>query len=100
MPVVMMVVVPPVIFFLMPGQIPVDTNCRSIHSDFPFLHFRLTRKNSILAHRCRLAYAACGMWKVPFIVIQTTNELSCGQPRLPTAQSVRAREGPHASDRG
>ena len=37
--------------------------------DFPFLHFRLTVRNSILAHRCRLAYATSGMWEVPFIVI-------------------------------
>ncbi|MBN8475904.1 hypothetical protein, partial [Sulfuritalea sp.] len=42
--------------------------CRSIHLDFPFLHFRLTHENSILALRCRSANAACGMWEVPFLV--------------------------------
>jgi len=49
----------------------IDTNCRSIHPDFPFLHFRLIDGNSILAHRCRLAYATSGMWEVLFIVVQT-----------------------------
>ena len=51
------------------GFCQVNSNCRSIHLDFPFLHSRLTERNSILANRCRLAYATSGMWEVPFIVI-------------------------------
>ena len=58
------------------GFCQVNSNCRSIHLDFPFLHFRLTVRNSILAHRCRLAYATSGMWEVPFIVIQLLSRKS------------------------
>lgn len=57
------------------GFCQVNSNCRSIHLDFPFLHFRLTVRNSILAHRCRLAYATSGMWEVPFIVIRGKGKL-------------------------
>ena len=52
------------------GLCQVNSYCRSIHLDFPFLHFRLIDGNSILAHRCRLAYATSGMWEVLFIVVQ------------------------------
>ena len=45
------------------GLCQVNSDCRNIHLDFPFLHFRLTVRNSILAHRCRLAYANCGSGK-------------------------------------
>ena len=53
------------------GLCQVNSYCRNIHLDFPFLRFRLMDRNSILAHRCRLAYATCGMWEVLFIVVQT-----------------------------
>ena len=56
------------------GFCQVNSNCRSIHLDFPFLQFRLTVRNSILAHRCRLAYATSGMWEVPFIVIRASHQ--------------------------
>ena len=51
------------------GFCQVNSYCRSIHLDFPFLRFRLIDRNSILAHRCRLAYATSGMWEVLFIVV-------------------------------
>jgi hypothetical protein len=46
----------------------VNSYCRSFHLDVPFLLFKLIEK-SILAHRCRLAYATGGLWEVLFIVI-------------------------------
>lgn len=82
------------------GFCQVNSYCRNIHLDFPFLRFRLMDRNSILAHRCRLAYATSGMWEVPFIVVQIprTERLRCallqpfigfrfGRERYPTPVS-------------
>jgi hypothetical protein len=71
----------------------------ALHCGLPLSALQIDRRNSSLAHRCRLAYATCGLWEVLFMVIQpeptSIVAIQSDPPIFPARTSATQRYGNH-----